>query len=431
MWPSVYTGLAPEEHGIVGFGQDTRSIQGRCVWDVLDAHGLSTGVLGSLMSYPPRSSGAARYYVPESLADRPDCFPREARALQEFCVFSARNYSESFGPKAATALKLLLRTRASGVRAHSIWRTLRQMPSELVLGPAAHPERAMLHSYLTWDAFEALYPAHRPAYASVHLNHVAYMQHRYWRAAEPERFSDELSPTDRRFFASSAERARYERRFAHWIEKAFVYTDEKLGRLLELADERTVVLVGTALGVRPFDPGRGEIHNPVVRLVRERELFDALGLADYTVLHQMNPDLTLNLADEARAQAAAGLLAGLEVHAGEPLFRVQRRGAQLFLELEMPRRAEPGEELSIRHAAQPALRVPLSRHLREHPTNDQSTSHHKDSGWLLAYCKSARIEAPREVIPVTEIAPAILALFGIGRQPWMKPGEEPAFRLAG
>ena len=47
IWPSVYTGLHPSEHGIVGFGQDTSSIRGKCVWDVLDARGISTGVLGS------------------------------------------------------------------------------------------------------------------------------------------------------------------------------------------------------------------------------------------------------------------------------------------------------------------------------------------------------------------------------------------------
>ena len=106
IWPSVYTGMTPEQHGIVGFGQDTSSIRGRCVWDVLDAHGIPIGILGSLMSHPPRTRGTAKYYVPESLADDSECFPPECRPLQEFCVFSARNYSESFGPAAATAVKL-------------------------------------------------------------------------------------------------------------------------------------------------------------------------------------------------------------------------------------------------------------------------------------------------------------------------------------
>lgn len=428
VWPSVYTGLTPAQHGIVGFGQDTSSIRGKCVWDVLDRHGISTGILGSLMSYPPRTSGSASYYVPESLADTPECFPPEARALQEFCVFSARNYSESFSLKAAKAVGLLLKTKRSGVSTKTVLRTLGQVPREVLRGPAAVPERAMLHSYLTRDAFFGLYERFRPSYAGVHMNHVAYMQHRYWRAAEPERFAADLSATDRRFFGTVAERESYEKRFANWIEKSFVYSDEFLGEVLEKVGDDTVVLVGTALGQRPFDPV-SDIHNPVVRLVRERELFDAIGLASYTVLHQMNPDVTINLQDEPAARDAEARLGGLFVHEAEPLFTVQRRGAQVFCELNMPRRSRPDERLTIRQRALPAFSADFARHIHEHPTNDQSTAHHKDSGWLLSYCKGQRVRAEELVIRVTDVAPTILSLFGLPRQEWMAPDSRVAFTV--
>ncbi|MBL8862185.1 MAG: alkaline phosphatase family protein [Planctomycetes bacterium] len=430
VWPSVYTGLTPAEHGIVGFGQDPAALRGRCVWDVLDAHGISTGILGSLMSYPPRTSGAAAFYVPESLADTPECFPEAARPLQDFCVFAARNYSESFGRSAATAVRLLLRTGRSGVRAGTILRTLGQVPAEALRGASAAPERAMLHSYMTRDAFHALYRGSRPAYASVHMNHVAYVQHRYWRAAEPERFEDELSATDRRFFQSVSQRKDYERRLAHWIERAFRYSDRFLGELFELAAPDTVILVGTALGQRPFDPVR-DIHNPVVRLVNERELFDAAGLVDYVVLHQMNPDVTVNLRGEAEARAAERVLAGLEVEGRGGLFTVQRRGSQVFLELDMPRRERAGETFTLRHRDRPDFRADFARHIHEHESADQSTAHHKDSGWLLACRPSGRVRAEREVVSVTDVAPAILALHGLPPAPWMR-AESPAFlRLEG
>ncbi len=429
IWPSVYTGMQPHDHGIVGFGQDTRSIQGKCVWDVLDANGISTGILGSLMSYPPRTSGAGAYYVPESLADTADCFPEDARALQEFCVFSARNYSESFsGARTATAVKLLLRTRKSGVRTGTLWKTLRQMPAEMLHGASAVPERAMLHSYLTRDAFWTLYERTRPSYASVHMNHVAYMQHRYWRAAEPERFRADLSATDQRFFKSVAERQTYEEKFSKWIERSFVYSDAFLGEVLERVDDRTVVLVGTALGQRPFDPVT-DIHNPVVRLVNAEELFDSIGMKNYAVLHQMNPDLTVNMPDEETARFTERAIAGLWVQEEEPLFTVQRRGAQVFCELNMPQRSKPDERFVIRHRERPEFRADFARHISEHPTNDQSTAHHKDSGWLLAWCKGGRITEAEQVIRVTDIAPTILSLYGIPPQPWMAPDSCIAFKV--
>ncbi len=424
IWPSIYTGLAPEDHGLVGFGQDPSSIRGKCVWDVLDAAGVPVGVLGSLMSYPPRTQGSAAFYVPESLADTADCFPEDARALQEFCVFAARNYSESFGRSAATAVKLLLRTPRSGVRASTVLRTLGQVPVEAVRGAAVAPERAMLHSYMTRDAFVKLYAATRPAYASVHMNHIAYMQHRYWRAAEPERFEDQLSTTDRRFFGNVGERKKYEEKLSHWIEKSFVYADDFLGELVDLADPGTVILVGTALGQRPFDPV-SDIHNPVVRLVNERELFDAIGLRDYTVLHQMNPDLTINFPSEAAATDAERKLTALEVAGHGGLFTVQRRGAQVFCELDMPRRTRDGEAFTIRHRDVPAFSADFGRHIHEHGTADQSTAHHKDSGWLLAFRKGGRVRANRDVVAVTDVAPAILSLFGLPPSAWMRADAQP------
>jgi len=419
IWPSVYTGLAPEDHGLIGFGQDPTAIRGKCVWDVLDAAGIPVGVLGSLMSYPPRTSGAASFYVPESLADTSDCFPEAARPLQEFCVFAARNYSESFGRSAATAVKLLLKTGKSGVRARTMLRTLGQVPMEAMRGAALAPERAMLHSYMVRDAFVKLYAATRPAYASVHMNQIAYMQHRYWRAAEPERFADSLSTTDRRFFQSVTQRKGYEHKLSRWIERSFVYADRFLGELLEIADPNTVVLVGTALGQRPFDPVT-DIHNPVVRLVNERELFDWIGLRDYVVLHQMNPDVTINFRDAAEAADAERKLLGLYVEGHDALFTVQRRDHQVFCELDMPRRARDGESFVIRHRDRPDSSADFAHHIHEHGTADQSTAHHKDSGWLLAYQKGGRVRATHDIVAVTDIAPTILSLFGLPPAPWMR-----------
>jgi hypothetical protein len=429
IWPTVYTGLSPAQHGIVAFGQDTSSILGKCIWDVLDRHGISVGVLGSLLSHPPRNGGHAAFYVPENLADDAECFPPEVRPLQEFCVTSSRNYSEGSIAQALLSLNALLRSRRSGVRAQTLARVFGQLPSELLLGKTREPERAMLLSYLVFDAFKHLYRQHRPRFASLHMNHVAYMQHRYWRAAEPERFPDGLSETDARFFTSAAHRSAYERKLRRWIERSFVYTDRQLAELCELCDERTLIVVGTGLGQRPVDPIDG-IHNPVVRLIREREFFDAVGLENYRVLHQMNPDLTITFADEAAAARAQPIVEGFQVRVGEPLFQVDRRRHQLLCEFMMPRGLFGRTRgVFITHAAQPKLRFPFARHVSQHATNDQSTAQHHDAGWLLLWGKGRKVSALRETLSVTEVAPALLALYGIDPQPWQTL-DAPAFVLA-
>jgi len=428
IWPSVYTGMTPSEHGIIAFGQDTAPIQGRCLWDVLDKAGIPTGVFGSLLSFPPRNAGAAAYYVPESLADSPDCFPDEARPVQEFSVFSSRNYSESFAHQAFGATWRLLNAMRSGVSPRSVLRALLQVPGELVGGDARVPERAMLQSYIFTDAFKTLYIRYRPAFATLHLNNVAYMQHRYWRAAEPDRFRDELSLTDQRFFKTVEERKTYERDFGDWIERSFVWTDRLLGELIDIIDDNTVLMVGTGLGQKPHDPVH-EIHNPVVRLVNEGELFAALGYPDLKMLTQMNPDLSIDLPDEPAAERAAEVFRGLYVQPGEPLFCVERRGPQLFLELLMPRRRN-GEPLPpIRHRDRPEISLPFSHHVHEHPTNDQSTAQHREPGFILAYSKGRKLERVRTSIPVTDVAPMVLSWYSIDPQPWMHPAGPSAIRV--
>jgi hypothetical protein len=430
VWPSIYTGMTLDAHGIVAFGQDTSILAGRCIWDVLDEHGVRVGVCGSLMSFPPRSRGHASFYVPESLANTADCFPDEARALQEFCVFTSRNYSEEFGfgSNGLRALRLLLRTSRSGVRKRTLLRVLAQVPGEKLIGRPIEAERAMLQSYVVFDAFRALYQRYRPAFATLHMNHVAYMQHRFWRAAEPHRFRAALSETDQRFFSSVPELQRYERKVSGWIERSFVYSDRVLGEIQRMAGPDTIVVVATGLGQQPLDPCH-EIYNPVVRLVQERELFDAVGLQGYEVLHQMNPDLTLNFVDAEKAIEAERLLSGLYSGRGTPLFAVKQSGRQVFLELELERPGQQSGEPMIRHKTNADLCLPLARFVREHGANDQSTAHHKDTGWLLAWSASHRVEPARSVISITDIAPTLLSLFGVPAQDWMLGNPTPALRV--
>ncbi|MBL8669440.1 MAG: alkaline phosphatase family protein [Alphaproteobacteria bacterium] len=415
VWPSVYTGLPIERHGIVGFGQDSRALQGACIWDRLNAAGVTTGVCGNLMSWPPRGGDKALFYVPESLADTDETIPEAARPAQAFSILAARNYSESFVKTAPRAVALLLRSLGSGVSLATAARMLAQVPLEILRGPRQHPERAMLHSYMLADVFKALWTATRPAYATAQFNHIAYMQHRYWRAAEPERFGDAVGPLDRHFFGTAAERRRFEAMFAGCILRSFQLADRILGDWRAMAGESATIAVLTGLGQRPMEPGR-DIHNPEIRLVRIEALFARLDLPASTCLPQMNPDLTLTFADRAAAEAAERKLAAVTVDGALPLFHQQRVGAQLFLEVQLPEslwdRPLGAAEIRVGDNG-PALR--LADHVVVNAQRSQSTAHHQDEGWMLVGGDLAGLDLPAESLDVTEICPLFLRRFGIGQ----------------
>jgi hypothetical protein len=426
IWPSIYTGLRPDEHELVAFGQDNAALRGRCVWDVLAEHNVTTGVFGCLHSYPPRNHETGAFYLPESLANDAACFPDSLRALQELFVFGARNYSGSFMSSAAGMLSLLNGSRRAGVRGRSMARTVAQIPLEHLRGERQVPERAMLHSYLSWDSFRHLYQQHRPRYAALHLNHIAYMQHRYWRAAEPGRFSDRLGPADAGFFATVAERNRSESVFAQRIERSFVFADKVVAQLMEMCDPSTLLLVGTGLGQRPMDPV-SEIHNPVVRVDEPEALFRAFGLSQFEVLHQMNPDLTVNFSSQEEARRGSDILSALYIAESVPLFDVAHSQNQVFLELRLPAEIWTDSDARIRSSNHSEVALRWDRFIRLSGHRDQSTAHHHDRGLLLGWNSSTALTGSPSALPVTDIAPNILTFLGVPVAEWMNANAMRAF----
>ena len=53
-WPTVHRGVIDQRHGIANFGQDLAAADREFppVWSIVANHGISTGVFGSLHSYP-------------------------------------------------------------------------------------------------------------------------------------------------------------------------------------------------------------------------------------------------------------------------------------------------------------------------------------------------------------------------------------------
>ena len=417
IWPTVYTGLSPSDHNLIGFGQDTKDVQGKFIWDVLDKAGISCGIFGCLMSYPPR--GNLKFYVPESLAEAPLCRPVSLINLQKLFLFVTRNYSESFLASAFEALWLLLRAAPLGIKLNTILRVIFQQPAEWILGNRVRPERAMLHSFICLDVFSKLYKEHMPQFAALHLNHLAYMQHRYWRAAEPHTFQQELSSTDERFYDSVDERRADESKYADRIKQSYCWTDKLVGQAINLLPENGTLIIVTGLGQRPYDPV-GEIHNPVVKLLQAEKLFQKLGLESFQVLHQMNPDLTINFRTDRDAYEAQSKINGLYIIEGAPLFFVDQRGSQLFLELEVPPEFEKDQNLVICHVDQAGFPVLASEYIWLSPTNEQSTANHEEKGFLLMWKKLSGSLTFADKMDVDQIAPLIMREFDLDPAVWHK-----------
>ena len=412
VWPSIYTGKKPNEHGIVGFGQESIPLVGECIWDVLNKQGITTGIMSNLLSHPVRYNDYSLFYIPEALANTPECIPAHLNPIQDFLIYTARNYSENFLTSSFTATKKLFTSVKAGLPLSVALQILIQVPLEILKGKAFQRNRALLQGKLQMALFLKLLTKYRPQFSTLHMNHIAYMQHRYWRAAEPDKFKNELSSLDRFLFKSVDKRKRHDLKFKDAILDAFKVTDQFLGKILPLVTDDTMLVIMSGLGQKPMDPC-GEIHNPEIRLANLDKLLLLLDINYVSLLHQMSPDITITFNSCKDATEASKKISNILILDEFPLFQTKQVNNQLFLECFLPKEIWDLNNkiwLSIKETTH---HLNFYDFVRVSRVKDQSTAHHKDDGWILLYGNhkpiTTKLDSP--TIDITNIKPMLINYF--------------------
>lgn len=420
VWPSVYSGLPLSEHNIIGYGQKTDVLVGNCIWDNLNAQGISTGLLGSL-AYPVRRNPYSLFYIPEPAYENDDCTPKYYKSIQNLLLFIANQQDEFFLLSFLKTLWKVLLGAIKGIPLKTANQILKQIYQEKYKGVENIRNRALLQAQCQMDLFQLLLARYKPAFATLHLNHIAYMQHRYWRAAEPETYQDKVGELDSYFFGDVETRKDYELTFKDAILDSFILTEHFLEKLIPLLDPNTLLVIITGLGQKKMDP-LDEIHQPEIRFFNIKRLLDLADISNCEILTQMDPSITLNFPNAMEASLAAYKLSNLKVLGEYPLFQVKQLEKQLFLEGHLP----PEVWFLDSHAwIEDNINehiLPLYDFVRLSRVKNQSTATHQEQGWILFYGNLAGFSKPlqetlrekankEESLNVTEIAPLLLSYF--------------------
>lgn len=418
IWPSVYTGLSASEHQIIGYGQKTDVLYGRCIWDKLNENKISTGLLGSLMSYPVRQNPYSLFYIPEA-TETNDCTPKYYKSIQNFFLFIAHQRDEHFLLSFMRTLWKLIFGVIKGIPFATAKEILKQIYRENYKGIENTRNRALLQAQCQMDIFQLLNARFKPEFATIHLNHIAYMQHRYWRAAEPENYQDKVGELDSYYFGDVETRKDYEIIFKDAILDSFILTDRFLEKLVSQLETDTILVIITALGQKKMDPV-DEIHHPEIRFFNIKRLLDLADISNCEILTQMDPDITLNFPNATEASLGAYKLSNLKVLGEYPLFQVKQLDKQLFIEGNLP----PEVWFLDTHAwiedKVSEHIVPLYDYVRLSRIKNQSTATHNEAGWILFYGNLDPLPkfvhekaASNTALDVTEIAPILLSYFDI------------------
>ena len=232
-WASGATGGLPENHGITKYGYSNESYRMKTFWEIAATHGMTAGIFEYLVNWPPKVTNG--YIIPGWDSFTADTFPQKYNFLKKLeKMEKQRNKRQIFN-----YLQLFILAVKNGLRLDTLMDSAFYFFQEkfydfhyLDRYYRAH----LLKMALTSDIFTYLQKKD-PLDVSVYYNGaIDGLGHFYWRFFEPEKFSN----------VKQLELQKY----GHVINYAYKKMDETIGKILQVLDDNTTVIIFSNHGLK-------------------------------------------------------------------------------------------------------------------------------------------------------------------------------------
>lgn len=394
-WATLATGVPLEKHKIYWYA-DPKPEEFPLYWELAAAADRTVGVVGTLHSSPIGSKSALPglvFCVPDVFAATPETIPARLERLQSFSLDMANANSRAVTSRRPYAqyLRGLGAAVAAGVRPATFAR-LGRLAALVGAGRVPGERLRTAHTILMADLFERLLDEHEPDLAVFFTNHVAAAMHRYWFAAFPEDWDDDIY--------DDAWRAR----FGGEIDAAMKELDRFLGRLTQRCSQTNrTLLVVSSMGQTGGEPLRDK--SPEVFVVRDAEKFlRAIGFDEpFQVRAAMVPQISAAMSTAADALIQVDRL---EAHHGDSSgLSFDVSGHVVTVTYELP--VESGHVVFAGSTTQAAELGGEIAEVAEH----RNGMHHRLGSIISS--KTATTSFPEGATDVLDLAPAVLTFLGV------------------
>jgi hypothetical protein len=380
------------------------------IWSILATNGVRCGVFGSLHSYPvPEALDNYVFYVPDTFAAGPECFPKRLEAFQSFnlAMVDRSGSDVKRGVALKEAVDFLRAAPGLGLRAHTVVELAKQLAEERI-NPRRVVRRRTSQVQIAFDFFMRGLKRERPEMAFFFTNHVASSMHRYWPALFPEDY-DTLR-FDRDWLAT------WGGEIPFVMREAAAQLEELVG-LVDANPDYSLIIAGS-MGQAAVQ-GR-EPADTVLTLRAHATFAHAMGLApgEWSKERAMAPQFVFRIA-LSRVERFIQSVGGLTIN-GEPQ-KVTRLGPdRVCVDIGMTNLKDDEIEIELKGQRYAPADVGLLNLSLQDAAG--ANAYHIPEGMCLVYEPGApevADSAPRRV-STTEIAPSILANFKIERPGYME-----------
>ncbi|MDX1540286.1 MAG: hypothetical protein R3349_02670 [Geminicoccaceae bacterium] len=385
-WVTLHSGLPFEMHGIRHLGEG-RDQPKKALAELLSDHGIRVGVFGSMnMNY----CGLNGYNIPDPWDQAGQAEPA---SLQPFYGFVSKQVQESSGAGGigpGNALNFAWFMARHGLKPSTALALVRQLADERRDG-ALRWRRACLLERLQYDLFRHLNRKFDVRFATFFCNSTAHFQHYYWRNMAPEAFAEAPGPEDHESLAAA-------------ILEGYQSMDRLLGQIMRDYPEDVLVLC-SALSQRPWTDTAKCTYRP-----REFDaLFEFAGLPKGMARAQPVMAEQFHVVFESAEAAGEGeqRLRSLEI-GGEPLLILEREGNGFLAGCSV---FTTGREDELIRCTSDGATMRFGD-LFQLVHGRRSGRHHPEG---VLWVRNGHHAVHPDKVPLTDVAPTILAHFGVAK----------------
>lgn len=368
-WPTFHRGVSNSLHGINFINQDIQHTNSLYppIWDILNSYGVTTGIFGSLQSYPPSTSPLSLFYLPDTFSPSPYAYPQSLELFQKFNLsLVSRSKAVSGSLHLSDLYNFLRLVFNNSFSFTSLFRVFQQLSFER-FSPREAVKRSVYQSVLGFDLYYKNLISYQPQFSTYFTNHLAGVMHRYWAHLFPEDFSGNF---------------KVDKFYSDLIFFALDVTDNHLRRLKRLCDRLDYnLLVVSSMGQDSVDRG---CYYPEYFLDDPALFLHALSLhpSKYNVLLSMQPDIIVECSSFSARDDLLTSIQSLTDSCLNPIIRNRYSNQSLRLNLSLiTSSAEDAKDTLIYnssafHPSSFGLRL-----ITRHP----GTAYHIPEGISLAY----------------------------------------------
>ncbi|MEE4311944.1 MAG: alkaline phosphatase family protein [candidate division KSB1 bacterium] len=220
VWTTILTGQVPQKHGILDFMTMQNKLKSKRLWNIYEDHGMSIGISGFLMTWPPRVKNHG-FMIPDHFAPDTQTIPDDVSFLRE--LTNTRHLKQNLSP--GKMMEFYSKSRqynidfASLIKAFRVF--LEKRSSRSTYLDTFHKEINIFMLFLE-RVFTTLVKSYKPDLAAIYLAGTDVLAHKYWHFFKPEDFED-------------VEKAMI-RKFGNVIPDVYIASDRIIGRILKAYD---------------------------------------------------------------------------------------------------------------------------------------------------------------------------------------------------